>query len=106
MLQDIFLTPEEIALKQEVRAFVKREVSSDLIRRMDRDEITYPREFVKALGERKLLGLRFPKKYGGRGHGLGRRDRGPRRGRRLGNGARLRLLDALDRRRGAPLLRD
>ena len=67
MLQDILLTPEEIALKQEVREFVKREVSSDLIRKMDRDEITYPREFVKALGEHNLLGLRFDKKYGGRG---------------------------------------
>ncbi len=67
MLQDIFLTPEEMALKQEVRAFVKQEVSSDLIRRMDRDEVTYPREFVKALGDRNLLGLRFDKKYGGRG---------------------------------------
>ena len=40
MLQDILLTPEEIALKQEVREFVKREVSSDLIRKMDRDEAT------------------------------------------------------------------
>ena len=48
MLQDILLTPEEIALKAEVREFVKREVSSDLIRKMDRDEITYPREFVTA----------------------------------------------------------
>jgi acyl-CoA dehydrogenase len=67
MLQDILLTPEENALKAEVREFVKREVSSDLIRRMDRDEITYPREFVKALGDRNLLGLRFPEKQGGRG---------------------------------------
>jgi hypothetical protein len=33
MLQDILLTPEEIALKQEVHAFIKREVSSDLIAR-------------------------------------------------------------------------
>ena len=67
MLQDIFLTPEEIVLKAEVREFVKWEVSSDLIRKMDRDEITYPREFVKALGDHNLLGLRFDKKYGGRG---------------------------------------
>ncbi|MDP2840566.1 MAG: acyl-CoA dehydrogenase family protein, partial [Syntrophales bacterium] len=67
MLQDILLTPGEIALKAEVRAFVKREVSSELIRKMDRDEITYPREFVKALGDHNLLGLRFDKKYGGRG---------------------------------------
>ena len=67
MLQDTFLTPEEIALKQEVRTYVKQEVSSDLIRRMDRDEVTYPREFVRALGERNLLGLRFPTAEGGRG---------------------------------------
>ena len=67
MLQDIFLTPEEIALKAEVREFVRREVSCDLVRKMDRDEIAYPREFVKALGERNLLGLRFAPKYGGRG---------------------------------------
>jgi alkylation response protein AidB-like acyl-CoA dehydrogenase len=55
MLQDILLTPEEIALKAEVRAFVKREVSPDLIRKMDRDEITYPREFVKALGTKSTV---------------------------------------------------
>ncbi|MFB3926537.1 MAG: acyl-CoA dehydrogenase family protein [Syntrophales bacterium] len=67
MLQDVFLTQEERALKQEVREFVKKEVSTDLIRKMDRDEIRYPRDFVKTLGERNLLGLRFPKKYGGRG---------------------------------------
>jgi alkylation response protein AidB-like acyl-CoA dehydrogenase len=34
---------------------------------MDRDEITYPREYVKKLGDRNLLGLRFPKEHGGRG---------------------------------------
>ncbi|MHB8771474.1 MAG: acyl-CoA dehydrogenase family protein [Syntrophales bacterium] len=68
-MQEILLTPEEIALKAEVRSFVKEEVASDLLRQMDRDEITYPRQFVKALGERNLLGLRFPKAEGGRGMG-------------------------------------
>jgi acyl-CoA dehydrogenase len=67
MLQDVLLTDEERALKQEVREFVKSGVSSDLLKKMDRDEITYPREFVEALGERNLLGLRFSKEYGGRG---------------------------------------
>ncbi len=67
MLQDVLLARDETALKEEVRSFVKEEVSSDLIRKMDRDEITYPREFVKALGNRNLLGLRFPLEYGGRG---------------------------------------
>ncbi len=67
MLQDVLLTREEIALREEVREFVKNEVSPDLVKKMDRDEIRYPREYVKALGERNLLGLRFPVKYGGRG---------------------------------------
>ncbi len=67
MLPDLFLTEEEKALKREVRQFVKNEVSSDLVKKMDRDEITYPREFVRALGKRNLLGLRFPKEHGGRG---------------------------------------
>ena len=67
MLQDVWLTPEQSALKSEVRDFVRTEVSSDLLRRMDRDEVVYPREYVKALGDRGLLGLRFPTAYGGRG---------------------------------------
>ena len=67
MLQDVFLTKEELALKQEVRDFVKKNVDPELTKKMDRDEIRYPREYVKDLGNRNLLGLRFPKKYGGRG---------------------------------------
>ena len=67
MLPDVFLNNEETALKEEVRNFVKTEVSPDLVKKMDRDEITYPREFVKALGDRNLLGLRFPVAFGGRG---------------------------------------
>ncbi|MBW2034853.1 MAG: acyl-CoA/acyl-ACP dehydrogenase [Deltaproteobacteria bacterium] len=66
-MQDILLTDEERALKQEVRDFVKNEVPSDLLKKLDRDEITYPKEFVQALGERNLLGLRFSPEYGGRG---------------------------------------
>ncbi|RJR43852.1 MAG: acyl-CoA dehydrogenase [Desulfobacteraceae bacterium] len=69
MLQDVLLTEQESTLKQEVRDFVKREVSSDLLKKMDRDEVTYPREYVKALGERNLLGMRFSPRYGGRGLG-------------------------------------
>jgi alkylation response protein AidB-like acyl-CoA dehydrogenase len=67
MLQDVLLTEEEKALKQEVREFVKNHVPSELLKKMDKDEIRYPRDFVKALAERNLLGLRFPKEYGGRG---------------------------------------
>ena len=67
MLQEVLLTDDEKALKQEVKDFVKSDVSSELLKKMDRDEITYPREFVKILGNCNLLGLRFSKEYGGRG---------------------------------------
>jgi len=63
----VLLTEEEKALKQEVREFVKNHVPPDLLKKMDKDEIRYPRDFVKSLAERNLLGLRFPKEYGGRG---------------------------------------
>jgi len=33
-----------VPLLQEVRDFVKNEVPSDLLKKMDKDEITYPRE--------------------------------------------------------------
>ena len=66
-MYDFMLTPEEQALKKEVRAFVREEIESDFLRKMDKDEITYPREFVEKLAARKLFGVRFPEEYGGRG---------------------------------------
>jgi acyl-CoA dehydrogenase len=46
---------------------VRDEISSDFLRKMDKDEIVYPKEFVAKLAERGLRGIRFPKEYGGRG---------------------------------------
>lgn len=65
-MYDFLLTHEERELKKEVREFVREEISSDFLRKMDKNEIEYPREFVKKLADRGLRGLRFPKKYGGR----------------------------------------
>lgn len=65
-MYDFLLTPQEQALKDEVRAFVREEISGDFLRKMDKNEITYPRQFVEKLAARNLLGIRFPKKYGGR----------------------------------------
>jgi len=67
IMYDFILTPEERELKKEVRQFVIEEVTADFLRKMDEDEITYPREFVAKLAERGLRGIRFPQKYGGRG---------------------------------------
>ena len=61
------LNDSEKKLQQEVRTFVRDEVSSDFIRALDRDEITYPREFVEKLAAHNLLGLRFDPQWGGRG---------------------------------------
>jgi len=54
-------------LVEEVRDFVKNEVPADLLRKMDREEIRFAKEFIQAAAARNLLGLRFPTEYGGRG---------------------------------------
>jgi acyl-CoA dehydrogenase len=68
-MYDFLLKPKERAVRDEARKFVKEEVSSDFLRKLDNDEITYPREFVERLAAYNLRGIRFPKKYGGRGLG-------------------------------------
>lgn len=64
---DCLMTPEEKKLRDEAREFVREDVSTELLRAMDADEIRYPREFIEKAAARNLLGLRFPKEYGGRG---------------------------------------
>jgi alkylation response protein AidB-like acyl-CoA dehydrogenase len=64
---DFLLTEEEKAIQDEVREFVKNDVPSKLIRDMDMSIIETGRPFVEMAGKRNLLGLRFPKEYGGRG---------------------------------------
>ena len=61
-----FLSDEIVELREEIKKFVNS-VDPELLRKMDRDEIDYPFEFVNEAGKRKLLGLRFPEEYGGRG---------------------------------------
>ena len=66
-MYDFLLKPEERALRDEVKKFVREEITSDFLRKMDKDEIEYPREFVERLAGQNLRGIRFPEKYGGRG---------------------------------------
>ena len=63
---EAMLTDEQRALRDEVREFV-RIVPRQLILDMDADRVKYPRDFVREAGRRNLLGLRFPREYGGRG---------------------------------------
>jgi len=62
---EVFLTEEHKKFRQEVRDLVKS-VPRQLILDMDADKIEFPYEFVREAGRRNLLGIRFPKKYGGR----------------------------------------
>ncbi|MFN2148712.1 MAG: acyl-CoA dehydrogenase family protein [Anaerolineales bacterium] len=67
MYYESLLTEADRAIQQEVRQFVREQVPHELLQALDRDEVRYPREFVRALGEANLLGLRFPPAWGGRG---------------------------------------
>jgi len=62
---DYMLTEEQIKIRDEVRELVKW-VPRQMILDMDKDEIKFPKEFLKEAGRRNLLGCRFPRKWGGR----------------------------------------
>jgi len=62
---EVFLTPERRKFRQEVQDLVKS-IPRQLILDMDADRIKFPYDFVKEAGRRNLLGIRFPRKYGGR----------------------------------------
>ncbi len=62
---DFIMTEEQIKLRDEARAFTNW-VPRQMILDMDAEKIRFPREYLKEAGKRNLLGLRIPKKYGGR----------------------------------------
>ncbi len=66
MIENDFLSDDGgVKLRDEAKAFVKS-VNPELLRKMDKDEIDYPLEFLRDAAKRRLLGLRFPEKFGGR----------------------------------------
>jgi len=65
-IHSVLLSPEELKIRDEVRELVKS-IPPELIKKMDKEEIEFPYEFNREVGARNLLGLRFPKKWGGRG---------------------------------------
>ncbi|MGC8595640.1 MAG: acyl-CoA dehydrogenase family protein [Candidatus Kryptoniota bacterium] len=68
MIQEIY-TESQSRIQSEMREFVKNDVSRELLIDLDADKIKYPREFIEKAANKKLLGLRFPEKLGGRGLG-------------------------------------
>ena len=62
---DHLLSREAIALRAEVRDFVKW-VPRQMILDMDRDRIRFPKAFLQEAGRRNLMGCRYPRRWGGR----------------------------------------
>lgn len=62
---DHLLSKDQLALREEVRDLVGW-VPREMILDMDRDAITFPKEFLQEAGKRNLLGCRYPIKWGGR----------------------------------------
>ncbi len=62
---NILLTEEETKLRDEIKDFV-RSIDPNYVRAMEAEEIDYPKEALKEMAKRNILGLRFPKEYGGR----------------------------------------
>ncbi len=62
---DFLLSDEQRALREEVRDLV-RWVPRQLILDMDADRVRFPKEFLREAGRRGLLGVRYPRRWGGR----------------------------------------
>ena len=62
---DFLLTPEQKALREEVRELV-RWVPRQMILDMDQERIRFPKEFLREAGRRGLMGVRYPRRWGGR----------------------------------------
>ena len=66
-MNEFMLDEQTRMVQQKARMVVRDEVDPEYLRRMDRDEIRYPRELYEIYAKHGLLGLRFPKQYGGQG---------------------------------------
>lgn len=67
MIGESLLDPALKAFQAEVKAHVKRLVTPGLLFALDRNEIVYPVEFVRAMGDLGLLGVAVRRESGGRG---------------------------------------
>ena len=64
---EFLLDSDARAVAAEAREMVKSEVDPEYLKAMDRDEVKFPREIYEKYAEHNLLGVRFPREYGGRG---------------------------------------
>lgn len=65
---DFLMTREQLELQEEMRDFT-RSIDRQYLLDMDSEKIQFPKEILVEAAKRNLLGLRFPREYGGRGLG-------------------------------------
>ncbi len=63
---DFLLNEAERKVRDEAREFA-RGIPRKLVLDLDAEKVTYPREYLEWAAARNLIGLRFPREYGGRG---------------------------------------
>ncbi len=66
-MSDFVMSDSQRILRDEVRSFVRENVSRQLLLDMDTEAVHYPRSYIEMLARQHLLGLRFPVEWGGRG---------------------------------------
>ena len=61
------LTTKERAYQDEADRFLAEHLDPELVGRMDRNEVLYPTEYIRMMGERGYLGACVPEHEGGGG---------------------------------------
>ncbi len=64
-MYDFMLSPAQRAIRDEVRDFVKT-VPRELVLDMDAERVQFPKDFLREAGQRGLMGVRYPSRWGGR----------------------------------------
>jgi alkylation response protein AidB-like acyl-CoA dehydrogenase len=67
VIGDPLLTPEERAWQAEASRAIRALIPPDLPERMDRNEVLYPREYLREMAKRRYLGVPVPAEYNGGG---------------------------------------
>jgi alkylation response protein AidB-like acyl-CoA dehydrogenase len=70
MIGDPLLSPEERAYRDQASQAISALIPPDLPERMDRNEILYPKEYLKEMAKRRYLGVPVPAALNGGGRDI------------------------------------
>src|SRR3989304_5294499 len=70
MIGDPLLSPEERAYRAQASEAISALIPPDLPERMDRNEILYPKEYLREMAKRRYLGVPVPAALNGGGRDI------------------------------------